>query len=282
MRLFRYFDLRGGLATLQNRTMRFASPLAFNDPFELTPRLEKPSDELLVSRLKAPHLIEDHFLRVGSKLGMSREESEKLYLTDQLPKRFQKLRSHEGWQEVEQKMKWDEVGRFADGFRILCCSHREDSILMWSHYAEKHRGIVVEFEADEMIEGTRLSDYALDVRYRTMPPSVQALHDDIPSFERDLNRMVATKALEWSYEEEVRLIITVDDAWDRTASVDRAFNPSCIKRVIVGCNLAMNSDEFQYVDQLADQADYKHVKFQRAFLDFHEYKLRFVDRVHNQ
>lgn len=77
MRLFRYFDAVGGLATLTSKKLRFASPLKFNDPFELTPRVEKPSDRLLLERLHAPHVIKEYFSSVGSKHGLNRQDSQK-------------------------------------------------------------------------------------------------------------------------------------------------------------------------------------------------------------
>lgn len=278
MRLFRYFDLCGGLVTLRNQTMRFASPLAFNDPFELTPRLEKPTDDLLMEQLKALHLIEDYFQRVGIKRGQTSEESAHDYFANELPKRFEKLRTPESWREKMLELKWEIKGIFADSFRILCCSHRDDSILMWSHYADKHRGLVIEFEADEMIRGVQLSDDALKVRYRSTPPTVPALDKDINSTERGMNLSVGTKALEWSYEEEVRLILTTEGEIGRIVPLDRPFEPSCIKRVIVGCNLEMPSKGFDAVNKLAELRCYQHVSFQIAYLDEHDYKLRFVDR----
>ncbi|MCB1276765.1 DUF2971 domain-containing protein [Prosthecobacter sp.] len=278
MRLFRYFDAIGALATLTNKTMRFASPLKFNDPFEMTPRIEQPPEELVLDRLLADHMVEDYFIKVGSKKGLSREESSKEYHACELPRRFQKFQTPEGWTKKAFDLKWDLVGKIAKGFRILCCSHREDSILMWSHYAEQHRGIVMEFETAEMIEGVDLATEAYEVRYRSSPPSIPALHPDMASFEETLLQVLTTKALEWSYEEEVRIRIPANDRLNSEEPLDLSIDPKCLKRVIVGCYDHPKEKTYAAVERLAEMPSLKHVTFQRAYLDSHDYKLRFADK----
>lgn len=278
MRLFRYFSAGAGLATLATKTMRFASPVVFNDPFELTPRIERASDELLMDRLKAAHLVEDYFQNVGCKKGLTPEESSKEYFACEVPRRFKNYQTPEGWEEKSLALKWEFVGLIAKRFRILCCSHREDSILMWSHYAEQHRGMVIEFDLAQMIPGVDLSGEAYDVHYRSSPPSVPALHADMDSFEEALIRVLTTKALEWSYEEEVRIRFPVPKDLNNDEPHDQSFDPQCIKRVIVGCYNQPDAQTYSSVEELAQRPEYKHVRFQRAYLDAHDYRLRFADR----
>jgi hypothetical protein len=278
MRLFRYFDAAGGLATLMSKTMRFASPMVFNDPFELTPRIEKASDDLLLDRLMADHLIEDYFQKVGSKEGMTREQSAKVYFAEEVPKRFLKHQSHEYWSEKAKQLKLQLAENFSRGFRLLCCSHRDDSILMWSHYADKHRGIVLEIEVDELIPDLPLSNYAYDVRYRSSPPTISALHGDLESFDSAINLSLSTKAIEWSYEEEARIQLLAPEGLAPAEPYDQPIDPICIKRVIVGLSMSPKSNEYRTLDQLADHPDYRHSLFQRADIDLHDYKLRFFDR----
>ncbi|MFO1437113.1 MAG: DUF2971 domain-containing protein [Verrucomicrobiaceae bacterium] len=278
MRLYRYFDAAGALATLKTKTMRFASPLKFNDPFEMTPRIEQPSEELVLDRLLADHMVEDYFFKVGSKKGLGREESSKEYHACELPRRFQKLRTLEGWSKKASDLKWEWVGKIAQGFRILCCSYREDSILMWSHYAEQHRGMVIEFETAEMFEGLDLASEAHEVRYRSSPPSIPALHQDMASFEESLLQVLTTKALEWSYEEEVRIRIPTKGGLSSEEPLDLSIDPKCFKRVIVGCYDHPSQKTYDAVERLAETPELKHVTFQRAYLDSHDYKLRFADK----
>ena len=278
MRLFRYFDALGGLATLKTRELRFANPMGFNDPFELTPRIAKPSDELLLNRLLGEHLVEDYFQSVGLAKGMTRLESSNEYHAIELPKRFLKLQGQEGWEQKASRLKWEMVKTFSDGFRVLCCSHKEDSILMWSHYAAKHTGIVLELEVDELFPGMTLTDHFREVRYRSSPPTISALHVDLQSFQKAMELSLTTKALEWAYEEEVRIMMPVTLLQGTNDHRYRTFDPSGIKRVIVGCMMDVNSSEYREIDHLADQSTYRHAVFQRAVLHGEDYRLQFASR----
>lgn len=259
--------------------MRFASPLRFNDPFELTPRVEKPPDAVLLERLRAPHIIEEYFRSVGSKQGLSREDSQKRYIEEELPNRFERLQSEEGWSESALKLKWNNIGIVADSFRLLCCSHREDSILMWSHYAERHHGLVIEFDPSLLIPGVDLSSEAYDVRYRTNPPMMPALDPSHKSHEDSFLRVISTKALEWSDEEEVRILFPSPDGLSKDLPHDQPFDPLCIKRVIVGCYNHPTAKTYETVNALANSPEYKHVRFQRAYLHQRDYRLVFADRT---
>ena len=44
-------------------------------------------------------------------------------------------------------------------YKVLCLSERNDSILMWSHYAVNHTGIVIRFSCLEETERQRLTEY---------------------------------------------------------------------------------------------------------------------------
>ena len=149
---------------------------------------------------------------------------------------------------------------------------------MWSHYADKHRGLVLEIETSELIPGVNLDPLTFDVQYRTSPPDMHALHSDIESTEASLNRVSSTKAIQWSYEEEVRIKFPAPDGVKNDMPVDRDFPPSCIKRVIVGCYVDRGSEFYHKIDKLADQPEYTHTLFQQAYIHQHDYKLCFADR----
>ena len=276
MRVYRYFDAKGGLATLKSRQMRFASPLSFNDPFELTPRIIEPSDELLEERLRTDLWVNEFFERCGRGRALTEEESRKEYFANELPRRLEKLRASKA--EKTEKLKWELVGQFAEHYRLLCCSHTHDSILMWSHYAFRHSGLVLEIETDEMIPGVNLAPCIFDVHYRTSPPTVPALYSNLELFEKSLNLVFTTKAIEWSYEEEVRIQVPAPNHLKKDEPHDQEFDPKCIKRVIVGCYNDPSAKTYETADELAEHSDYKHALFQRACLDLHDYKLRFADR----
>ena len=276
MRVFRYFDTKGGIATLSTRKMRWASPRAFNDPFEFTPEVRPARDELIEQKLGEERWIHEFHEKIGRPKGLSKDESRLIYLAEERPRRMEQVKSSK--EQRAEKLRLELLDTAAKHFRILCCSHTHDSILMWSHYAEKHRGLVIEIETDELELGVNLKPYIFDVRYRSSPPVINSLAASMEEFEADFNRALSTKALNWSYEEEVRIKCSAPNDTAIDAPLDRKFPLSCVKRVIVGCYTHFVPGVIEEIERMANQPDYSHVKFQRAVIHDREFKLRFIDR----
>jgi len=92
-----------------------------------------------------------------------------------------------------------------DSYGIKCFSRTMKNILMWSHYANSHRGICIEFKPKP---NTYLS-YNVPVIYSTERPTVQRYvisnkGDDL--FKKQATLLLRSKALNWAYEEEQRVI----------------------------------------------------------------------------
>jgi hypothetical protein len=75
---------------------------------------------------------------------------------------------------------------------------------MWAHYADSHKGFCVEYELDIDEQGNLPTGFHRVVYASQLPyPSILEL---LLTPEECINRIVTTKAMEWSYEEEVRYI----------------------------------------------------------------------------
>lgn len=82
---------------------------------------------------------------------------------------------------------------------IFSTSERFDSIVMWSHYADQHRGICLELDTTALPANARFHK----VQYRNERPRVNLIRD-----RRIANRVAAgTKSAEWQYEQEWRLAL---------------------------------------------------------------------------
>ena len=93
--------------------------------------------------------------------------------------------------------------RINERLRILCCSKRWVSPLLWGHYADKHKGIALELEVSE----SALSPitYVKD-RPPFDLPALKESHDV-----KALHKLLSTKYVQWSYEEEVRVGFEKED-----------------------------------------------------------------------
>lgn len=87
--------------------------------------------------------------------------------------------------------------RWINEFGIYCVSKNPTNLLMWSHYANCHKGICIGFDAQKTIfKQARKIDYT-----ETLP---KLNRDDSP--EDLLDKIALTKSKDWSYEEEYRIL----------------------------------------------------------------------------
>lgn len=89
---------------------------------------------------------------------------------------------------------------------VVCLSEVNDSILMWSHYAESHTGICIEFERTPESD---LGDLAIcaPIEYCATYPIID-FNEILSSPDgKTFNRMLRGKADCWAYEKEWRFIL---------------------------------------------------------------------------
>ncbi len=123
-------------------------------------------------------------------------------------------------------------------YGVLSLAGNCDSILMWSHYADAHRGFCVEVDAEALV----FQFYMLSITDEEFvyPNQVRYYEKDIPKVipsnddEEDLERhqsLLRTKSQDWAYEEEYRFIYAGE------TRLSRGINRDVIKRVIFGCQM---------------------------------------------
>lgn len=100
---------------------------------------------------------------------------------------------------------------------ISCLSESEDSLLMWAHYANNHRGMCVEYNLLEI--NKQLGFSPIPVIYSVDRACFRSIN--INSINRDslcaLIESISSKSSEWSYEKEWRIIrdrAACGDKWD--------------------------------------------------------------------
>jgi hypothetical protein len=122
------------------------------------------------------------------------------------------------------------AAHFRETKAILCFSRNWDNILMWSHYGDSHAGVCLGFDIPDGEPG---ENYDTDVLYQ---PNVLPS----PRRQEDLNlalvdRLLRTKHESWSYEQEVRMFVGLNDPPDANGLRWIEFGPQLIlKEVIIG------------------------------------------------
>jgi hypothetical protein len=221
---FKYAAPDTVLVILRNKTVRYSSPLTFNDPFDIQVGLHFDFDvddlhHKVLNRLyelatapTAPQvdtndpwgqlvlLAREHYPTHGFPRGKWETMTAELFawLVNEFKTTQRQIQEH--WRNA-----------LLPGVRVFCVSEDRDNLLMWAHYTRDHTGAVFEFLS--LPDEDNPLSVARPVVYVDHPPpfftEVEWL-DDIFSIRKfDLTalsrRYVYSKSVHWSYEREWRV-----------------------------------------------------------------------------
>jgi hypothetical protein len=118
--------------------------------------------------------------------------------------------------------------KIGEDFGVFCLTPQNNNFLMWSHYADSHKGICIGFDT-HILMATVLG-FLQNVNYQCELPKFE-LNEDVNGF---LTKFLFTKSDAWQYENEYRLI-------KFNAAKKHFFMPiNGIREVILGCSMEAN------------------------------------------
>lgn len=182
-----------------------SSPQSFNDPFDM----------------KWSYTVDKNPVKRRQRL------NEILKTNPDMAKKTWKQRHHQIQQlmldagGMEKRIR-ESSGKHTRAAGVCCLSQDPREILMWSHYADQHKGLVLQFDVSANPE---VFLQAISVEYSTEYPVIEWTDPEDTALKIGLLR----KFKSWSYEQERRII--------RPGSADRLlpFNPSALTGIILGC-----------------------------------------------
>lgn len=271
--LNKYMSASTAQAVLRTSSLRWSSPLLFNDPFDVPREAGLPftTQELrtaVVNRIKdyvagrAEPATRSVFAIIGaiSKAEPHRRELMTDLIDDSLhllaiPFEIGMQQFRDAWLEKVRKL------------RILSLSAVPDSPTMWAHYSDNHRGVVLQFESSDERDSVFL--LATPVTYQAAPPTLPLVDRWARAFlteeEIDWNEYFHeyyyVKTEDWSYEKEYRAISSALD--DSDLYYDSPFFREDLRGIILGA--AMDGEDEETVCRLA--RNYPHVVISRARFD---------------
>lgn len=136
---------------------------------------------------------------------------------------------------------------------ICCFSKNCNQILMWSHYADYHKGICLQFD---ILKDPSFFNVSLPVTYVDVMPEFHYPTD----FINMLDKTIKPKSNLWEYEEEVRVVKTNKEIKENNGQTFR-FHPEALTKVIFGCKATQTTIE-KY-KRLCNVKEFKHVKFSK-------------------
>ncbi|MDI9858367.1 DUF2971 domain-containing protein [Flectobacillus roseus] len=154
---------------------------------------------------------------------------------------------------------------------VSCFTSKKDNILMWSHYSEKHKGISLGFETDELKlmsksshTGSKVQLIPEEVNYSEHYPEVNIKFNSNNNLNSESFKYIfLTKANVWSYENEYRYI--------SFELGKHTFNKNALKEVIFGVNVI--PDKKTEIIDLIKSSGYKNIKFYECKLNSISYSL---------
>jgi hypothetical protein len=213
--LYKYRDLSGSnrdyiRQTIVENKVWFSSPEDFNDPFDC-----KVHASFSGSRKAWERHMRELQKKYRPRLNRQQRQAE-------VARIFKVEKRHKNPAVFANVI--SEVQQAYNEWGVFCLSERNDDILMWSYYANGHRGICLGFAH----RPTRPFGPAFPVMYSTELPQVNYLEgDQLKQFRANF----LTKALPWKHEREWRVI----DRY-RGRGV-RQFKPESLVEVIMGAQL---------------------------------------------
>lgn len=198
--LYKYLSLDYAIKNLKESVLTFQSPLNFNDPYDSLANMEfdKSQIDIVKDSIHNENLI---FKELSGTEGFKYVDPN---YVDNIAENF-KEKTLKSFQKL------------SGGFRICCFSERSDSILMWSHYANYHKGICIEYDFDKLNEqykNTMLKEIFDISIFNELYPIVYS--EKFPIIKEKITKesvmkAFTTKYIDWKYECEWRMITNAFD-----------------------------------------------------------------------
>jgi len=251
---------------LINGKIRFAPIGEFNDPFELEPVITPISRKHIeyTLSLSDDKLKTIEFTNEDHNYSLERER-----LSDEYKSIYKQKISKYGILSLSSNLDINQLISIS----IPDKKDPRSNILMWSHYADSHKGFIIEFDND-FISGIEIIkvDYSNDRDYLT--------YEDID--EDHFHKVFFKKSKEWSYEQEYRAIMPLSDA---SEVIDNRFhlfnfNKKSVKSITFGCAMS-EKEKNEIIELIENDKEFVSVIFNHALLDDDNFCLQFYETSGN-
>lgn len=249
---YKYVSLETSKLILKNKTLKITNPTTFNDPFDCNfPGFTKNKkfitdkiDVILKKCIKSMgiHPPKEEYKRLRDDL--ISDAPHFIHLMEEL---IEGIRDD-----------WDEI---ISHYRILCLTESQDNILMWSHYADQHNGVVlgfdfshdkafnkiqpVKYDKDDQSINQYMDVFVSSMINHAFKNEIEGRENDLDEdlitqrFVDGLSRFFFIKKYIWSYEKEHRLVVK-----DVPADINyMTFKSSSLKSVTFGVKIDLKDRE---------------------------------------
>lgn len=238
------------LRNLKNAQIYFNTPASFNDPFDC-------------SVLEASVILGDNevvelykrFLKSKNKLANTEINSVEDIPKDDIKQIHQASEKH---LKAQQNKILTQTG-------CTCFSEINDNILLWSHYADGHKGICLEFDTSFPLFA-KVKDVKYSQRFPSMDP-IKMLFGSNDEISEEWLKPLCTKYECWGYEKEWRV-------FHEEPNIEYGYSVEALKSVYFGLSVSYTDLEIVCLTLLGQSKD---IKFYRTHKDKSRYALSFEE-----
>lgn len=245
---YKYMPAETAALVLKTGKLRWSSPLLFNDPFDVPRSLAGDMTATDIARAVAdrmdayldnpPEDLTDFDPMLQQLFGLAKNGFPEA-LRAEMRKVTQEARDNPESHAAplnELRDHWKEKIR---EMRVLCLTESQAHVAMWYHYADKYQGAVMGFRCTEEVDSCfRIAE---PIEYVEQKPDVytdsgiaRLLCLNGMAAARETTRLgTLTKAADWAYEREWRLVSSAD-AGDAGLSSDWPFEKVDLAFVFLG------------------------------------------------
>ncbi len=153
--------------------------------------------------------------------------------------------------------------RQLERYGVICYSNNDVNQLLWSHYADNHKGMCLVFEIPkEKEKGIKM------VRYADTLPKIDFKNDN-EEINKGLLEITTTKSKNWSYENEFRQIF-----FDKGIHVEY---PGNLVEIIFGCRCSLN--DIKLVFDIV-KPDITKITFSKTFIQKNSFLMGISSKPH--
>ena len=220
---FKYASFGTAVRIIESKSFRWSAPTKFNDPFDhqagfVLPYSPETFSQALISSIERIIFSDAEPIVTPTTL-FSALTLKLREIRHKLP-RSEVLRDLGQSSSESSALLQDSIAKLNAAVqdqlchsRVFCVSERFDNVVMWSHYAEQHKGVVFKLRCIDEIDNTLLAARKVQYTDAFLPfpdADAYARHltgEDPIDFAPVIWNIAYTKHFDWGYEEEWRVHI---------------------------------------------------------------------------
>lgn len=273
--VYKYTSLESAIKIIKSESVLLNNPAKFNNPFDSSIKINEneiqkaidivlnycavkeffnlflndkliltPCQRVIINFLKLEYRLMEFFMKKQPQYKSSPFINSFIYKV--LINNSEAKKHIENLQKEFKEKLFKEVEEYRDKILISCFSKRNDSILMWSHYADSHKGVCIEYDItnDKNFAEVMYSKKKLNLDITTIAEIILGYQFNSQPVDYE-NRILKNKILnpfllksiDCSYEEEVRCIVMCDkfDSNIYLGSENYFYKLPKITKIYIGC-----------------------------------------------